>query len=73
MELEEAAIAGYIGQAAHLGRATIRDVATLLSVEARQVAWLRDLHGVSPAPRAADPARKADAVLSGLREKGYIP
>jgi rubrerythrin len=72
IELEETAIAGYIGQAAHLGGGSIGAAATLLSVEARQVAWLRDLAGVSPAPRAADPARSADDVLSSLREKGFI-
>ena len=47
-------------------------VARLVSVEARQVAWLRDLAGISPAPRAADPPRKAEAVIGELREKGYI-
>jgi hypothetical protein len=72
VELEEAAIAGYIGQAAHLGGGSIGEIATLLSVEARQVAWLRDLEGVSPAPHAADPARKAEDVLASLREKGYL-
>ena len=35
------------------------DVVPLVSVEARQVAWVRDLAGVSPAPRAADPPRDA--------------
>jgi hypothetical protein len=47
-------------------------VATLMSVEARQGAWLRDLKGISPAPRAADPPRRAEDVISELREKGYI-
>jgi len=72
VELEEAAIAGYIGQAAHLGGRLIGAVATMLSVEARQVAWLRDLEGISPAPKAADPARSADDVLASLREKGFV-
>jgi hypothetical protein len=72
VELEEAAIGGYIGQSANLTSPTMRDVATLVSVEARQVAWLRDLAGVSPAPHAADPARKADSVLSFLRDRGYL-
>jgi hypothetical protein len=72
IELEEAALSGYVGQAGNLGRGAIAAVAPLISVEARQVAWLRDLAGISPAPRAADPARKADAVLRELREKGYI-
>jgi hypothetical protein len=70
--LEEAAIAGYIGQAGNLGRERLGPIARLVSVEARQVAWLRDLAGVSPAPRAADPARKAGDVLDELRSKGWL-
>jgi hypothetical protein len=72
IELEEASIAAYIGQGANLSRRAVGDVATLVSVEARQVAWIRDLAGVTPAPRAADPARKADAVIADLRERGFI-
>jgi ferritin-like protein len=72
IELEEAAIAAYIGQAANLTRSTLAAVATLLSVEARQAAWIRDLGGTSPAPRAADPARKPRAILDHLRERGFI-
>jgi rubrerythrin len=70
--LEEAAIAGYVGQAANLGRSQLSSIARLVSVEARQVAWLRDLAGVSPAPRAADPPRKAGDVLDELRSKGWL-
>jgi hypothetical protein len=70
--LEEAAIAGYVGQAGNLGRDQMRSIARLVSVEARQVAWLRDLAGLSPAPRAADPARKAGEVLDELRAKGWL-
>jgi hypothetical protein len=72
IELEEATIAAYIGQAANLTRDTVATVATLVSVEARQVAWLRDLAGISPAPRAADAARPADDVLADLRARGFI-
>jgi hypothetical protein len=72
VELEETAIAGYIGQAANLSREAAVDVVELISVEARQVAWLRDLEGVSPAPRAADPARSASDVLKELRDKGFL-
>jgi rubrerythrin len=70
--LEEAAIATYVGQAANLGRRQLASIARLVSVEARQAAWLRDLAGVSPAPRAADPARRADKVLDELRAKGWL-
>jgi hypothetical protein len=72
IDLEEAALAGYVGQGANLTRDTITRVATLVSVEARQAAWLRDLAGVNPAPRAADPARDADRVVEGLRKRGYV-
>jgi rubrerythrin len=72
IELEEAAIAAYIGQAANLSRATLGSVATLVSVEARQAAWLRDLAGISPAPHAADPARPAEQILADLRRRGFV-
>ena len=72
IELEEAAIAAYIGQAANLTRATLASVATLVSVEARQAAWIRDLAETSPAPRAADPARTPQDILAALRKRGFI-
>jgi hypothetical protein len=72
IDLEEAALAGYVGQGANLSRDAVTSVATLVSVEARQAAWVRDLAGVSPAPRAADPARPADRVVDDLRKRGYI-
>ena len=70
--LEEATIAAYIGQGANLTRPAVASIAGLLSVEARQVAWIRDLAGVSPAPNVADPAKKPEAVLSDLRKRGFI-
>lgn len=72
IELEEATLAAYIGQGANLTRQAVAGIAGLVSVEARQVAWVRDLAGVSPAPRAADPPRKPEDVLSDLRERGFI-
>jgi hypothetical protein len=72
VQLEETAIAGYIGQASNLTRGTLGSVATLVSVEARQAAWIRDLAGLPPAPRAADPARTAEDVVADLRKQGLI-
>jgi rubrerythrin len=72
IELEEATLAAYIGQGANLTRPEVAAVAGLVSVEARQAAWVRDLAGVSPAPRAADAAREPDAILSDLRQRGFI-
>ncbi len=72
IELEEATLGAYIGQGANLTRPVVAAVAGLVSVEARQVAWLRDLAGVSPAPNAADPAREPEQVLSDLRKRGFV-
>jgi rubrerythrin len=72
IQLEEAALATYVGQAPRLTGDAVRAVGTLVSVEARQAAWIRDLAGMSPAPHAADPARKPDDVLADLRSQGFI-
>ena len=72
VDLEEAVLATFVGEAPNLSRAAIVPVATLVSVEARQAAWIRDLAGVIPAPRAADPARDPSAVLDELRTKGLL-
>ena len=72
IDLEETTIAAYIGQGANLTRGAVGTVGTLLSVEARQAAWVRDLAGESPAPRAADPPREPDDVLAHLREQRFI-
>jgi hypothetical protein len=72
IELEEATLAAYIGQGANLTRSAMSAIAPMISVEARQAAWVRDLAGVSPAPRVADAARRPEAVLSDLRKRGFI-
>src|SRR4051794_2508348 len=72
IELEELTIAAYIGQGANLTRDAIVSVASIVSVEARQAAWLRDLAGEVPAPRAADPASEPDRVLETLRTGGLV-
>ena len=72
IELEEMTIAAYVGQGANLTRGIVGAVGTMLSVEARQAAWVLDLAGKPPAPRAADPARKGDDVLAELRRRRFI-
>jgi len=72
IDLEEATAAAYIGQGASLTRDAVKDAASIVAVEARHAAWIRDLAGADPAPRPADPARSPDDVLSDLREKGYL-
>ena len=70
--LEETTLAAYIAQGANLTRDAVAAVVPMVSVEARQAAWIRDLAGVSPAPNAADPPRSADAVMAQLRKRGFI-
>ncbi|MEN3284693.1 MAG: hypothetical protein V7607_5833 [Solirubrobacteraceae bacterium] len=72
IDLEEATAAAYIGQGANLTRGVMVDAARIVAVEARHAAWIRDLAGADPAPRAADPPRRAEDVLSELRRKGYL-
>jgi hypothetical protein len=50
----------------------MREAGRIVAVEARHAAWIRDLAGEDPAPRAADPGRTADDVLSELRRKGLV-
>jgi hypothetical protein len=72
IDLEEATAAAYIGQGASLTADAVKDAARIVAVEARHAAWIRDLAGITPAPRPADPARDADDVLSDLRTKGFL-
>jgi hypothetical protein len=72
IDLEEATAAAYIGQGANLTREAVVDAARIVAVEARHAAWIRDLAGADPAPRAADPPRSAEDVLSELRQKGFL-
>jgi hypothetical protein len=72
IDLEEAALAAYNGQGANLTDAAVRDAARIVAVEARHAAWIRDLAGADPAPRAADPGRSANAIVAELRTKGYL-
>lgn len=72
IRLEESTISAFIGQGANLTRDALAAVVPMVSVEARQVAWVRDLAGVSPAPRAADPARDGDDILNELRKEGFL-
>jgi hypothetical protein len=72
MQLEEATAAAYIGQGASLTSAAMQNAARIVAVEARHAAWIRDLAGTNPAPRAADAARSADDILADLRHKGFL-
>jgi rubrerythrin len=69
--LEEAAVAGYIGQGAHLTRSLMVPFAQMCSVEARHAAWIDDFLGSDPAPKAADEAMAPAEVLAVIEETGF--
>jgi hypothetical protein len=72
IDLEEGIIAAYVGQGANLTLDAAGDVARIVSVEARQAAWVRALSDENPAPRAADPPREAEDVVADLRKRGWL-
>lgn len=69
--LEESGVGAYIGQAANLTVAGVAAAAPIISVEARHAAWIRDIVGKNPAPRAADPGRTAAQVQAALERAGF--
>jgi rubrerythrin len=67
IELEEAAVGAYNGQAANLTPAALAPALEIVSVDARHAAWIRSIANEPPAPRAADPARGAASVAATYR------
>jgi rubrerythrin len=70
--LEDLAVAAYNGLIVGLAKEPLRAVARIVSVEARHAAWVRDLAGRDPAPRAADALLSSDQVDARLRSLGLI-
>ena len=70
--LEDTAVAAYNGQAANLTRASLPAALSIVSVEGRHAAWIRDLAGQDPAPLAADLGKSADEVTAILRKAGLL-
>jgi hypothetical protein len=71
--VEETGAAAYIGQGANLTKANVLSAARIVSVEARHAAWIRDIIGRLPAPRAADVAKSEAQVMRTLRGRGWLP
>jgi hypothetical protein len=70
---EDLAVAAYKGQAPRIDSNSILAVAVSIhSVEARHAAWISDLAGRDPAPRAADPGASAAEVVAALNRTGFI-
>jgi len=72
VELENLGVAAYNGQAANLTKAALVPAMEIVSVEGRHAAWINDLAGRSPAPRAADPGEDAAKVAAAIRATGFL-
>ena len=72
VKLEELTIGAYIGQGANLTRDAVLRVGRIASVEARHVAWIRDIRRELPAPVAADPGTSQEEVAGELRATHFI-
>jgi rubrerythrin len=70
--LENTGVAAYNGQVANLTKKAVAAAAEIVSVEGRHAAWISDLAGEEPAPRAADPGASAAAVAATLRKTGFL-
>jgi Ferritin-like domain len=72
IKLEDLGLAAYNGAATSLTAATLADAARIVSVEARHAAWIRDLAGELPAPRAADRAISAREAKAAIDRTGFV-
>jgi hypothetical protein len=70
--LENTGVAAYNGQVANLTKTAVAAAAEIVSVEARHAAWISDLAGVEPAPRAADPGVSASEVIAIIAKTGFV-
>ena len=70
--LEDAGVAAYNGQAANLTKAALAPAVEIVSVEGRHAAWIRDIVGLEPAPRAADPGATGDEITAKLKSLGFV-
>lgn len=70
--LEDTVVAAYNGQATNLTKPTLRAAATIVSVEARHAAWIRDIIGKTAAPRAVEPPLTAAQARAVLNRTGFV-
>jgi len=75
--LEDTGVSAYQGQAGNIKAAPVLATAgSILAVEARHAAWVRDILGggnaPSPAPAAFSAPKSMDAVLSAVKQTGFI-
>jgi Ferritin-like domain len=72
IKLEDLGVAAYDGAATSLSPGVLAAAGRIVSVEARHAAWIRDIAGKNPAPRATDRPLSADAVTAAVKRTGFI-
>ena len=73
MALEDAGVMAYQGQAGNVRTpAILKAAVSILPVEARHSAWIRDIRGQSPAPEAFNPAAGIEATMVAIKATGFI-
>jgi rubrerythrin len=70
--LENTGVLAYNGQAANLTKPALAAAAEIVSVEGRHAAWISDLAGEAPAPRAADVGASSAEVVRQLQSTGFL-
>ena len=70
--LEDTGVAAYNGQGRNLTKPTLAAAATIVSVEARHAAWVRDILNQNPAPKAVDDLKSKAQIEAAVGKTGFI-
>ena len=71
--LEDTGVAAYLGQVGNIKSKKILGAAgAILPIEARHSGWIRDINGVSGAPRAFEGAQTKKQILAAVKGTGFI-
>lgn len=70
--LEDTGVAAYNGQRPNLTKKTLAAAASIVSVEARHAAWIRDIVKKTPAPVAFDAAKTKAQIEAAVGKTGFI-
>jgi rubrerythrin len=75
--LEDTGVAAYLGQAGNIkSKAILKAAGSILPVEARHAAWIRDIRGRGqapvPAPAAFEGSRTKAQILAKVKATGFI-
>lgn len=71
--LEDTGVAAYLGQVGNIKSPKILGAAgSILPIEARHAGWIRDINGVSGAPKAFEGPKTKQQILAAVKATGFI-